>query len=286
MMKEAAARRLQQGFEFSERDFERLRELIHRHTGIRMADNRRDLIYGRLSRRLRKLGLTSFSDYCRLIEQGDDREELEAFRNAVTTNLTAFFREAHHFDYLAEELLPRLVEQKRAERSLRIWSAGCSTGEEPYTLAMVLRESIPEFHSWDVRILATDLDSNVLGKARQGIYEIQSIQRVLGPRLKRWFLRGTGPFQGKARVKPELQSLVSFREVNLMEGWPMKGAFDIVFCRNVLIYFDKHAQQKLFDRFASILQPQGHLFIGHSESPMDLTDRFELIGKSIYRRVK
>ncbi len=286
MMADTATGTVVQTFEFTEKDFERLRELIHHHTGIRMADNRRDLIYGRLSRRLRKLGLHSFSHYCRIIEQGEDQEELEAFRNAVTTNLTAFFREAHHFDYLAEELLPRLVEQKRVDRSLRIWSAGCSTGEEPYTLAMVVRESLPDIHAWDVRILATDIDSNVLEKAQRGVYEIQAIERVLGPRLRRWFLRGTGPFEGKAKVKPELQELIRFRKVNLMEGWPMQGAFDLILCRNVLIYFDQPTQRKLFDRFASILHPQGHLFIGHSESPLDLTDRFELIGKSIYRRVK
>lgn len=285
-MSMAAVSRKPKAFEFTDQDFERLRELVYRHTGIRMADNRKDLIYGRLSRRLRALGLSSFRDYCRLIDRGDDPEELEAFRNAVTTNLTAFFREAHHFDYLAKELLPQLAREKGAERKLRTWSAGCSSGEEPYTLAMVIHESLPDLPTWDVKILATDIDSNVLRKAEEGVYDIQAIQRVLGPRLKRWFLRGTGPFEGKARVKGELKALIDFRKMNLMEAWPMKGPFDFVFCRNVLIYFDKPTQQKLFDRFASVLVPQGHLFIGHSESPMELTDRFELIGRSIYRRVK
>ncbi len=284
-MATATARKARE-FNFSEKDFEQLRELVYRHTGIRMADNRRDLIYGRLSRRLRALGLTSFSDYCRYIEEGDDPEELEAFRNAVTTNLTAFFRESHHFDYLANELLPQLSRQKRVERRLRIWSAGCSSGEEPYTIAMVLHEALPDVHGWDARILATDLDSAILQKAREGVYDIQAIQRALGPRLKRWFLRGTGPFKGKARVKKELRELIDFQKMNLMEPWPWKEPFDAIFCRNVLIYFDKPTQQKLFDRFASFLPLQGHLFIGHSESPMDLTDRFELIGQSIYRRVK
>jgi chemotaxis protein methyltransferase CheR len=150
---------------------------------------------------------------------------------------------------------------------------------------MVVRESLPAFHQWDVRILATDLDSQVLEKARQGIYELRNIEKVLGSRLRRWFLRGNGPFQGKARVKPELQTLVQFQQLNLMHDWPMKGPFDAIFCRNVLIYFDKPTQKQLFERFAKLLPLEGHLFIGHSESPLDLTNRFELIGNSIYRRV-
>ncbi|BAO45039.1 CheR family methyltransferase [Thiolapillus brandeum] len=282
-MSGSAARSVRQGFEFTDQDFSRLRELVYRHTGIRMADNRRDLIYGRLSRRLRALGLRSFGAYCRLIEDGHN-DELEAFTNAVTTNLTAFFREAHHFDYLAETLIPELLKRNRDSRRIRLWSAGCSTGEEPYTLAMILRESIPDIHNWDVRILATDLDSEVLLKASAGVYEQQNIEGVLGSRLKRWFRKGTGTNKGKARVVPQLQELITFGKLNLMEGWPMKGPFDVIFCRNVLIYFDKPTQKKLFDRFADILVQKGHLFIGHSESPMDLTDRFALIGQSIYKK--
>jgi len=285
MMNISSTGKRRQEYRFTEAELGRLIELIHEHTGIHIPDNRRDLIYGRISRRLRALRLESFSDYCRLLE-GGDQEELEAFRNAVTTNLTAFFREAHHFDYLGDTLLRHLVKEKGNERRLRIWSAGCSSGEEPYSIAMVLREELHDLPLWDARILATDLDSEVLGKAERGIYEIENIQRGLGPRLKRWFLRGTGPFEGKARVKPELRELVEFRLLNLMENWPMKGVFDIIFCRNVLIYFDKTTQRELFERFASALPVGGHLFIGHSESPLDLTDRFELIGKSIYRRRK
>ena len=272
-----------QNYHFTDQDFEKLRELIYKHTGIRMADNRRDLIYGRLSRRLRALELNSFADYCRLIEAGHE-EELEAFTNAVTTNLTAFYREAHHFDYLSRTLLPELMKEKRHDRKLRCWSAGCSTGEEPYTLAITLRETIRDIDSWDARILATDLDSDVLARAQQGIYNVENIKRALGPRLKRWFLKGTGPHQGKAKVKPELQALIDFKRLNLLEAWPMKCQFDFIFCRNVLIYFDKPTQKQLFDRFAQKLVPGGHLFIGHSESPMDLTDRYELIGQSIYRK--
>ncbi len=284
-MKAVAERCSRSGYEFTDKDFERLRELVYRHTGIRMADNRRDLIYGRLSKRLRILGITRFSDYCRLIEDGYE-EELESFRNAVTTNLTAFFREAHHFDYLAQTLLPELLARKNTERKLRIWSAGCSSGEEPYTLAMVLRETIPDPHNWDIRILATDLDSNVLKRAEAGIYELQGVQRTLGTRLKRWCLRGKGALEGKVKVKPVLREMIRFRKLNLMEAWPIKGRMDFIFCRNVLIYFDKPTQKKLFERFAGVLGEDGHLFIGHSESPLDLTDRFELIGKSIYRRVR
>ncbi|HID46155.1 MAG TPA: protein-glutamate O-methyltransferase CheR [Chromatiaceae bacterium] len=282
-MSTSAARSARLGFEFTDQDFSRLRELVYQHTGIRMADNRRDLIYGRLSRRLRALGLQSFGAYCRLIEDGHG-DELEAFTNAVTTNLTAFFREAHHFDYLADTLIPELLERNRESRRIRLWSAGCSTGEEPYTLAMILRENIPDIHNWDIRILATDLDSNVLSTAAAGIYEQQNIQRALGNRLKRWFRKGSGGNQGKAKVLPELQELIVYKKLNLMESWPMKGPFDVIFCRNVLIYFDKPTQKKLFDRFAGILVEKGHLFIGHSESPLDLTDRYALIGQSIYQK--
>ena len=280
-MRNTAQAQAQQGFEFTDRDFDRLRELVYQHTGIRMADNRRDLIYGRLSRRLRALGLHSFGAYCRLIEDGQG-DELEAFTNAVTTNLTAFFREAHHFDYLGKDLLPELLKKNRESRRIKIWSAGCSTGEEAYTVAMVLLENIPDIHNWDLRILATDLDSDVLAKASAGIYEQKNIRQVLGKRLQKWFQKGVGINEGKARVQPQVRELVTFRKLNLMHTWPMKGPFDLIFCRNVLIYFDKPTQKKLFERFAGILVNQGHLFIGHSESPMDLTDRFSLIGQSIY----
>ncbi|HEC07654.1 MAG TPA: chemotaxis protein CheR [Thiolapillus brandeum] len=282
-MRNTAQAQAQQGFEFTDRDFDRLRELVYQHTGIRMADNRRDLIYGRLSRRLRALGLHSFGAYCRLIEDGQG-DELEAFTNAVTTNLTAFFREAHHFDYLGKDLLPELLKKNRESRRIKIWSAGCSTGEEAYTVAMVLLENIPDIHNWDLRILATDLDSDVLAKASAGIYEQKNIRQVLGKRLQKWFQKGVGINEGKARVQPQVRELVTFRKLNLMHTWPMKGPFDLIFCRNVLIYFDKPTQKKLFERFAGILVNQGHLFIGHSESPMDLTDRFSLIGQSIYRK--
>ena len=282
-MRNSAQAQVHQGFEFTDQDFNRLRELVYQHTGIRMADNRRDLIYGRLSRRLRALGLHSFGAYCRLIEDGQG-DELEAFTNAVTTNLTAFFREAHHFDYLGKNLLPELLKKNRESRRIRIWSAGCSTGEEAYTVAMVLLENIPDIHNWDLRILATDLDSDVLAKASAGIYEQKNIRQVLGKRLQKWFQKGVGINEGKARVQPPVRELVTFRKLNLMHTWPMKGPFDLIFCRNVLIYFDKPTQKKLFERFAGILVNQGHLFIGHSESPMDLTDRFSLIGQSIYRK--
>jgi len=277
-----ASKSIHQGYEFTDHDFRRLRELVYRYTGIRMADNRRDLIYNRLSRRLSALGLASFAEYREFVEQGHE-EELEAFCNAVTTNHTAFFREAHHFDYLTDTLIPELLQRNRDRRRLRIWSAGCSSGEEPYTLAMVLRESIPDLHNWDVRILATDIDSSVLARAVEGIYHWRNVKGIPDLRLKRWFQRGKGRHQGQVRVKPELRQMICFRKMNLLEGWPMKGPLDLIFCRNVLIYFDQATQARLFERFSGILRPEGHLFIGHSESPMGLVDCYELIGKSIYR---
>ncbi|WP_018953820.1 CheR family methyltransferase [Thioalkalivibrio sulfidiphilus] len=268
-------------FEFTDRDFRFIARFIGEHAGIVLSDAKRDLVYGRLQRRLRALGLRRFSDYCELLEQGDG-EELEHFVNALTTNLTSFFREPHHFEYLQKDLLPRLL-RERSERRLRIWSAGCSTGEEPYSIAMVVAETVPE--DWDVRILATDLDTNVVATAAAGRYGADRVEGISEARRRRWFLRGKGANQGMVRVRPELQELIRFRPLNLLDPWPMRGAFDIIFCRNVVIYFDKSTQRVLFDRFAGQMRPDGHLFIGHSETLHKVSERFQLLGNTIYRRV-
>lgn len=205
------------------------------------------------------------------------------FVNAITTNLTAFFREVHHFDYLATTLLPALLQDK-VRRRLRLWSAGCSTGEEPYSLAMVVRETLPASVGWDTKILATDIDSNVLATARLGVYSTERASGLSPQHLQRWFRRGTGANAGLMRVVPALQELITFRQLNLMHDWPLRGPFDIIFCRNVAIYFDKATQRRLFDRFADQLDRQGYLFVGHSESLSAITERFELLGKTIYRK--
>lgn len=271
-------------FEFSDQDFQQIRRIISQVAGIALADNKRELVYSRLSRRLRVLGLRRFDEYCAFLESGDHANELGEFVNALTTNLTAFFREVHHFDFLANDLLPSLMRTREASnRRLRIWSAGCSTGEEPYSIAIVVRETMPAV-GWDIKILATDLDSNVLATAQRGVYDLDRIKELSETRRRRWFLKGCGAQEGQVRVAPALCDLITFRRLNLMEDWPMRGFFDIVFCRNVVIYFDKPTQQKLFERFANQMIAQGHLFVGHSESLFKVTERFAPLGKTIYQR--
>lgn len=270
-------------FEYSDADFQCLQKLVAHHTGISLSDSKRDLVYGRLSKRLRSLGFERFDQYIALLNNDPDAE-LEHFTNAITTNLTSFFREKHHFEYLAEHIVPVLLDRYRTTGRIRIWSAGCSTGEEPYSLAMTLRETIADIDKLDIRILATDLDSNVVRTAANGIYPLSSIKGLDKQYCRRWLRRGTGSHEGMARVIPEIQNLVAFRQLNLMQEWPMQGPFDVIFCRNVVIYFDKETQRKLFDRFANIMHTDGHLIIGHSETLNSCCDRFKLIDKTIYKR--
>lgn len=273
----------QREFEFTEKNFQDLREIIREHTGIYLTDAKRELIYSRLSRRLRKLKFNRFNQYLRLLKSPDDSEITE-FINAITTNLTSFFREVHHFDYLAKNILPKILRRNHQSRRLRIWSAGCSTGEEPYSIAIVVKETLPQHESWDARILATDLDSYVVAHAQRGIYSQDCIKCLSRQRLHRWFRKGKGVNESKVRVVPELRDMITFRQLNLMNEWPMRGAFDIIFCRNVVIYFDKQTQKVLFERYAKLLNHDGYLFVGHSESLFRVTDSFSLIGKTIYRR--
>lgn len=272
-------------FEFTDHDFHQFRDLVTRHTGIFLADNKRELVYGRLSRRLRVLGLDKFSSYRKVLEQGDP-EELQEFANLITTNLTSFFRESHHFDYLKASLLPELMRARQADKKIRIWSAGCSSGEEAYSIAMIVREVIHDLNTWDVRILATDLDSNMLATGEAGVYDVDRVTGVSPDRTKRFFFRGKGRQAGKVKAVPDIQSIISFKKLNLMESWPMQGKFDIIFCRNVVIYFDKETQTRLFGRFADALQSDGQLFVGHSETLNKVTNRFELMSKTVYKLSK
>jgi chemotaxis protein methyltransferase CheR len=273
-------------FHFTGADFRFIRELIAERTGIILSEGKRDLVYGRLSRRLRELRMTQFRDYCELLETGHDEEMVE-FVNAITTNLTSFFREDHHFEFLGKTLLPNLMKQKlqnNSARRLRIWSAGCSTGEEPYSIAMVVKEAIGKQDNWDVRILATDLDTKVLEKASNGIYEQSRVEGLSKARLQRWIKKGSGNNQGRVRMSSELQELITFKQLNLMNDWPMKGPFDLIFCRNVVIYFNQPTQQVLFERYADLLDDKGHLFLGHSETMFQKTERYDLIGKTVYQK--
>lgn len=268
-------------YELSAEEFARIRALVREHTGMALADSKRELVYSRLVRRLRQLRLASFADYIAVLEQGD-RAEIEEFTNSVTTNLTAFYRESHHFDFLREVALPEIAARNAASRRLRIWSSACSTGEEPYTLAITLQESMSLFRGWDNRILATDLDSNVLGQGIAGEYRLDRFEKVSAERRRQWFHESR---PGYLAAGDELKSLITFRQLNLMHRWPFKGPFDIIFCRNVVIYFDKPTQRALFERIATYQRPGDYLCIGHSESLFKVSDQYELVGKTIYRRV-
>ena len=269
-------------FEFSRGDFEHIRDIVGDRTGIVLSDHKIDMVYGRLSRRLRQLGIKKFAEY--LSRLSDDDQELIEFTNALTTNLTSFFREPHHFEYLKQTCLPQIL-KNRPDKKLRIWSAGCSTGEEPYTIAMTIKEAMASYYNWDVKILATDLDSNVVNRARSGIYSQDKVNGVDDRRLKKWFRKGRDEHSGQMKVSKDLQELITFKQLNLMHEWPMKGPFDIIFCRNVVIYFNKDTQRELFDRYANYLADDGFLFVGHSESLAKVSTRFKLIGKTIYHKV-
>jgi chemotaxis protein methyltransferase CheR len=269
-------------FSFGNEDFEALRRLVKSLTGINLSDQKRELIYGRLSRRLRALRLKSFREYRELLAVS--HEELIHLSNAITTNLTSFFRERHHFDYLREEVLEPLAADPHASRRVRIWSAGCSTGEEPYSIAMSVIETLPDLGRWDIRILATDLDSDVLGRARAGIYGAERVRSVDPKRLVRFFTElrdGTGVAY---RIAPEVSALVTFKQLNLIDKWPMKGPLDVVFLRNTVIYFDKDTQREIFGRIAALQRPGDRLLLGHSESLFQVSTDYGLVGRTVYRR--
>jgi len=263
-------------FPFTTEDFHRIRQLIYQVAGISMSPSKRDLVYSRLARRLRARQIDSFAGYIRLLEIGDDRERVE-FVNALTTNMTSFFREPHHFPILAKHIgtLPK-------SSQMTIWTCASSTGEEPYSIAMTV---VDHFKSFDppVRILATDIDTNVLEKARNGIYHLDQLRMLSPEQLKKYFLRGVGSNTDFARVKPELRKIISFKQLNLLdERWGFRDKFDVVFCRNVMIYFDKNTQYKILQKMRMNLKPGGLFFAGHSESFHHAADLFSPCGKTVY----
>ncbi|MCH2559406.1 CheR family methyltransferase [Alloalcanivorax marinus] len=260
--------------EFRDADFDRIRALIYQRAGIVLADHKRDMVYSRVGRRVRKHGLHRFQDYLARLERDPDGAENEAFTNTLTTNLTAFFREAHHFRLLADHLLGR-------GGPVRIWSAGASTGEEPYSIAMTLLEVLGD--RADIEVLATDIDTDALDRARQGVYSLEQINKLDEHRRKRFFQRGSGRRAGYARVRPEVAARVRFEPLNLVApGWRVSPPFDAIFCRNVMIYFDRTTQARILERFAPLLKRDGLLFAGHSESFSYISDRFRLRGQTVY----
>ena len=264
-------------FAFSAADFERVRALIYKHAGISLSPVKQDMVYSRLARRLRARGDRTFADYLDRAER--EPEEWETFVNSLTTNLTSFFREAHHFDILAERM------KKHVGRTpLRIWCSAASTGEEPYSLAITACEA---FNSMTppVQIIATDIDTNVLATADKGVYGLDRVDRLSRERMQRFFLKGTGTQAGFARVRPELRRLIEFKPLNLLDkSWALQGPFDIMFCRNVMIYFDKPTQYTILKRFMPLLKKDGLLFAGHSESFLHAADIFRSLGRTVYER--
>lgn len=267
-------------FTYSDRDFERVVKIIYKVSGISLSERKQDMVYSRLARRLRKNGLTCFNDYLNFVTENS--HEQNEFVNALTTNLTHFFREEHHFDYLTDVLFPEIF-AKQSKR-IRLWSAGCSTGEEPYTLAMTWEHLANKPKNIDFKILATDLDTNVIDTGKKGIYSVDKLRPVDDEYLK-WFKQTSDCSNNQKKVSPKLKSHISFKQLNLMKEWPLKGPFQLIICRNVLIYFDKKTQEKLIKRYYELLEPGGCLILGHSESLGENKDYFKNLGKTIFRKI-
>lgn len=268
----------------NKREFEDLCSMVYDYTGIVLVESKREMVYRRIMRRVRAIGIGSFSEYFRLISDPNS-EELPNFLNAITTNLTSFFRENHHFDYLKTDFLPEHERDYGQNKRLRIWSTASSTGEEPYSLAITLREYFgSRINNWDCKILATDLDTTVLETAINGIYKFERVENIPEKIQKKWFLRGSGDNSEYVKVSQDLQDLITFKQLNLMHDWPMRGPFDVIMCRNVLIYFDKPTQAKLLGKFMGLLRVNGVLMLGHSESIAKGYDELECRGKTIYVR--
>jgi chemotaxis protein methyltransferase CheR len=271
-------------FAFSEEDFRHLVRLAYSHAGIALADNKRNLVYRRVSRRLRALKMNSFREYREYLAK--DSREVESFINSISTNHTKFFREEHHFHHFrTHTALPFAHSHGRnVGGRLRVWSAGCSTGEEPYTIAVVLKREIRDFTGCDVRILATDIDTDVLTKAARGEYGSNAFDEVPKPYHSFFKAETNGDTVEKVVMDKDVKSLITFRRLNLMEPWPFHGKFDAIFCRNVMIYFDASTKSKLVERFTQQLKPGGWLYIGHSESLIGSHPGLELVGRTIYQR--
>ncbi|WP_417671633.1 CheR family methyltransferase [Roseibium sp.] len=268
-------------FHLDDKEFRYLADLVKKQTGIVLADHKKNMVYSRLVRRLRALQLAGFDEYCALLESKRSNHEMGMFINAITTNLTRFFREPHHFDHLAEQLKTQFEDAPTATR-IRIWSAGCSSGEEPYSIAMTAADSLPRLAAFDFRILATDLDTSMVSHASAGRYELRDSDGLSKVHLAKWTMRERGG--NGFTVKPGLRERITFKQLNLLHEWPMKGKFDAIFCRNVMIYFDGPTKDRLLDRFADMLAPGGWLYIGHSETILEQRDRFTPMGKTIYRK--
>jgi chemotaxis protein methyltransferase CheR len=265
-------------FAFTWGDFHALAALVREESGIMLPPAKANLVYSRLSKRLREKGLSNFGDYCGLVERSP--EERQALIAAMTTNVTRFFRESHHFDHLAQSVLPRLVETARKGGKVRIWSSACSSGEEPYSIALTLLNAMPDAASRDVLVLASDLDPNMVAAGKAGMYPAARLADI----PKNLQGRNIEDHGAHFRFAEGVRALVRFRQLNLLKDWPMKGPFDVIFCRNVMIYFDQPTQDAIWTRFAALLPPGGHLYIGHSERIASA--QFSLAAQTAYRRAE
>ncbi len=270
----------------TERQFDIVRDLAREHAGLAIADYKRSMVRRRVAVRVKALGLDSEGEYCNLLRSPAGYAEIQALINTLTTNKTEFFREPHHFDHLSRVALPRIVAEKHREgtRRLRLWSAGCSTGQEPYSMAVVVDGVLGPLPGWDVKILATDIDTEVLARARAGTYSLTELSSLPADLRSRYTRPAPGNPHDRIMI-PSLKRMIAFKHLNLNGPWPMRGPFDIIFCRNVVIYFDKEHQSRLVERFAAMLPVGGLLYCGHSESLIGLTRRYRPVGKSLYERV-
>ncbi len=265
--------------ELSEAQFEKISRVVYRLCGINLRHGKEELVKARLTKRLRALKLGSFEEYMKYLERDRSGQELAIMIDTLTTNKTSFFRESQHFEYLRQRVLPGLTSDR-----IRFWSAGCSSGEEPFSLAIVLREALPEVDQRDVRILATDISEDMLETARAAVYEEEKLGDVPAQLLQKYFTRVSHKPVRKYRVKDEVRGLVRLAKLNLIESWPIRGPFDAIFCRNVMIYFDQPTRERLVQRFWELLRPGGHLFVGHSESLRASQHQFAYVQPAVYVR--
>jgi len=274
--------------QLSDKDFLFICDFVYQSTGIVLNDSKREMLYRRLTRIIRERKISSFTQYCHLLKTNPEQEK-DFFINAITTNLTSFFRESHHFDFLTNEEIPNWLRKKptlsNGKKRLRIWSSASSTGEEPYSIAITLMEAMKnELCQWDAKILATDIDSNVLATGKKGVYDIKRIEEIPTNLKKSYFYQGCGQSNQSVKVNDVIKDLITFKQLNLLHDWPMTGPFDAIFCRNVIIYFDKKTQLDLFSRYYEMLAPGGLFFLGHSENLGNYQQYFEKVGRTIFRK--
>ena len=271
--------------DLTEKQFNEISNLVRNLAGINLHQGKQELVKARLNKRLRQLGMDNYREYIAYLKNGASDDELVQMLDAISTNLTSFFREADHFEYLADKYLAdRIKNASKQGKKIRVWSAGCSTGEEAYTLAMIVISKIPNLSAWDVKILATDLSTTVLRRAKEGIYNAENVESLPGMIRSRFFNCIESSKPRSYQVTGELRDLTHFARLNLMNSWPMKGPFDVIFCRNVMIYFNKQTQEKLINRYYDLLGPDGLLFIGHSESLAGVKHLFKYEKPTIYEK--